>query len=90
MDGEANVIPGVQVVHLEKSGPDVVADLIGTGEPVVMAEIVFRTDDVLERQRLVRTIERWEDEATPLTIVEGEDGVVSIFDEDGTFRSGSG
>ncbi len=55
-----------------------------------MVEIVFRTDDSAEHQRLVRTFEKWEDEATPLTLVQGEDGVITLVDEDGTFRAVSG
>jgi hypothetical protein len=90
MDGEANVIGGVQVVHVEKDGPEVVADLISSGEPVLMAEVVFHSDDDTQHQRLVQTFERWEVEATPLTLVEGEDGVVTLVDEEGTFQSALG
>ncbi len=57
---------------------------------MIMVEIVFRTDDSAEHQRLVRTFEKWEDEATPLTLVQGEDGVITLVDEDGTFRAVSG
>jgi hypothetical protein len=90
MEGEANVIAGVQVIHLETAGPELVADLIGSGEPVVMAEVVFRSEDRAEHQRLLRTFAKWEGEATPLTLVEGEDGMVTLFDEEGTFESAFG
>ena len=81
MQDETNLIPGVQLVHVETDGPEITADVFGGEEPVVMAEVVFRTDDTTEHQRLVRTFERWESEATPLTMVHGEDGVVTLVDE---------
>ena len=90
MHDEANVIAGVQVVHVEHDGPELVADLIGSGEPVIMAEVVFRAEDDVQHQHLVGTFERWEGEATPLTLVEGEDGVVTLVDEDGTFQAAGG
>lgn len=90
MQGEANVIQGVQLLHVETDGPQVTADLIGGEDPVVMAEIVFRTDDSSEHQRLVQTFQKWEGQATPLTLVQGEDGVITLVDEDGTFESALG
>ncbi len=87
MEGEANVIEGVQLLHVNMDGSEVTADLIGGEDPVVMAEIMFRTDDSLEYQRLVRTFEAWEQQATPLTLIQGEDGVVTLVDEEGTFQS---
>ncbi len=90
MEGEAKVIQGVQLLHVEMDGPEVTADLIGGEDPVIMAEIVFRTDDSIEHQRLVRTFEKWEAQATPLTLVQGEDGVITLVDEDGAFESALG
>lgn len=90
MRGESNVIQGIQLLHVEMDGTEVTADFIGGRDPVLMAEIVFRTDDSLDQARLLRTFEKWEDEATPLTLVQGEDGVVTLIDEDGTFRSAMG
>ncbi len=87
MEGEANVIEGVQLLHVDVDGSEVTADLIGGEDPVVMVEIVFRTDDPQEYQRLVRTFEGWEHRATPLTLIQGEDGVVTLVDEEGTFQS---
>ncbi len=86
MQGETNLIPGVQLVHVETDGPDITADVFGGEEPVVMAEVVFRTDDATEHQRLVRTFEKSEDQATPLTLVQGEDGVVTLVDEEAAFQ----
>lgn len=90
MHGEANVIQGVQLLHIDNDGGEVTADLIGGESPVVMAQIVFRTEDSMEHQRLLRTFEKWEAQATPLTLVQGEDGVVTLVDEDGTFESALG
>jgi hypothetical protein len=81
---------GVQLLHVEKNGQEVSADLIGGEDPVVMAEIVFHADDTTEHQRLVQTFETWEEKATPLTLVTGEDGVITLVDEDGTFESALG
>ena len=86
MQGETNLIPGVQLVHVETDGSEITADVFGGEEPVVMAEVVFRTDDTYEHQRLVRTFERWESEATPLTMVQGEDGVVTLVDEEAVIQ----
>jgi hypothetical protein len=86
MQGETNLIPGVQLVHVETDGPEITADVFGGGEPVVMAEVVFRTDDTSEHQRLMRTFEQWESQATPLTLVEGEDGVVTLVDEEAVIQ----
>ncbi len=87
VDGEAHVIQGVQLLHVELNGAEVTADLIGGHDPVIMAEIVFRMDDSMEHERLVQTFETWEDQATPLTLVQGEDGVITLVDEDGIFQS---
>ena len=81
------MIPGVQVVHIEQDGEVIVADVIGCGEPVIMAEIVFRADDDAEHRHLVSIFQWWEGAATPLTMVEGEDGVVTLVDEAETFRA---
>ncbi|HEX2043943.1 MAG TPA: hypothetical protein VHF24_15035 [Acidimicrobiales bacterium] len=81
------MIQGVQLLHVEMNGAEVTADLIGGRDPVIMAEIVFHMDDSMEHQRLVRTFEKWEDQATPLTLVQGEDGVITLVDEDGTLES---
>ena len=89
MQGEVTVVPGVRLVHVEPRGREITADVFG-GEPVVMAEIVFRIDDPAELQRLVRTFEAWEGESKPLTLVQGRDGVVTLVDEIGAFRSGLG
>ena len=86
MQGETNLIPGVQLVHVETDGSEITADVFGGEEPVVMAEVVFRTDDTSEHQRLVRTFERWKSEATPLTMVQGEDGVVTLVDEEAVIQ----
>ncbi len=83
MQGESNLIPGIQLVHVEMDGAELTADIFGGEEPVVMAEIVFRADDSTEYARLARTFEKWEEEATPLTLVQGEDGVVTLVDEGG-------
>ena len=90
MHDKAEVIQGVQLLHVEKNGQEVSADLIGGEDPVVMAEIVFHADDTTEHQRLVQTFETWEAKATPLTLVTGEDGVITLVDEDGTFESALG
>jgi hypothetical protein len=89
MQGDANVIQGVQLLHVETDGDEVTADLIGGKDPVIMAEIVFRMDDSLEHERLARTFAKWESQATPLTLVQGEDGVITLVDEDGIFESAS-
>ncbi|MDQ4068078.1 MAG: hypothetical protein M3203_01155 [Actinomycetota bacterium] len=80
------MIPGVQLVRVETDGPEITADVFGGEEPVVMAEVVFRTDDSNEHQRLVRTFAKWEDQGTPLTLVHGEDGVVTLLDEDSVLQ----
>ncbi len=90
MHPETNVIPGVQLVHVEADGPQVTADVFGGEEPVIMAEVVFRVDDPSEHRRLVRTFETWEGQARCLTLVQGEDGVVTLVDEDGGFESAPG
>ena len=59
MPGEETVIEGVQLMHVETDGAEVTADLFGGEDPVIMAEIVFRTDDAMEQQRLVRTFGKW-------------------------------
>ncbi len=87
MRGDATVIPGVQLVHVEMDGQEVTADVFGGNEPVVMAEVVFRVDDPVDHERLVETFERWEDQARPLTLVQGEDGVITLVDEGGAFGS---
>ena len=84
MKGKATVIPGVQLLHIERDGPEVCADLFGGDDLVIMAEIVFRADDSAEHRRLVQTFETWEANATPLTLVQGEDGVVTLLADDGT------
>ena len=87
MEGHAHVIADVQVVHIEQDGRVLVADLVGSGEPVIMAEVEFRSGDDAEHRQLVETFQRWEGAATPLTLVEGEDGVVTLVDEDDLFRA---
>ncbi len=90
VDGEAHVIQGVQLLHVELNGAEVTADLIGGHDPVIMAEIVFRTDDVMEQQRLVQTFGSWEARSTPLALVHSQDGFVTLSDEDGVFASALG
>jgi hypothetical protein len=87
MDGRANVIADVQVVHIEQEGRELVADLIGSSEPVVMAEVMVRSADDREHREVVAMFERWEGAATPLTLVEGEDGVVTLVDAEAPFRA---
>lgn len=84
------MIQGVQLLHVEIDGPDVTADVFGGDEPGVMAEIVFRIDDPIEHQHLVRTFEAWERQARRLTLVEGKDGVITLVDEDGALYSALG
>ena len=40
-----------------------------------------------EHRHLVETFQRWEGAATPLTLVEGEDGVVTLVDAEAPFRA---
>ncbi len=87
MQGDAEVIPGVQLVHVDRDGQEVTADVFGGSDPVVMAEVVFRVEDPVAHERLVHTFEKWEDQARPLTLVHGEQGVIALVDEDGATRS---
>ncbi len=90
MQGEAKVIPGVQLVRIDMDGPEITADVFGGNEPVVMAEVVFSVEDPVDHERLAHTFKKWEDQAKPLTLVEGEDGVVTLVDEDDAFGGALG
>lgn len=90
MKDAVNVVPGVQLVHVSTDGREVTADVFGGDERVVVAEVVFCIEDPVEHQRVVSTFWTWEDQARPLTLVQGEDGVVSLVDEDGVFESALG
>lgn len=90
MHGEANVVQGVRLVHIDVDGSEVTADVFGGDDPVVMAEVVFRIDDATEQELLVQTFQAWERRSTALTLVHGEDGVVSLVDEDGAFQAALG
>ncbi len=81
------MVPGVQVLRVEQDGPAVTADIFGGDNPLVMGEVEFRIDDPIEHQRVYRTFKEWEGKANLLTLVEGEDGVVTLLDEAGTFAS---
>ncbi len=82
MPGEADLIRGVQLVHVDTDGPEITADVYGGEEPVAMAEVDFRTLDSNEYRHLLRTFEKWEPEAAPLTLVQGADGVATLVDEE--------
>ena len=84
MQEAARVVPGVHLVHVAVDGPEVTADVFGS-EPVVMAEVAFTVEDVNERRRLVRTLDLWNRLSRRLTLIQGEDGVVSLVDEEGVF-----
>lgn len=90
MKGGTNVIPGIQLVHVESQGVEVTADVFGGDDPVIMAEVVFRVDDPVEHQHVVRTFREWEGQGRVLTLVRGTDGVVTLLDEDAAFDSALG
>ncbi len=92
MDGDglergARVIPGVQLLRVEQDGPVVRADVFGGNEPAVVGEVEFRIDDPTEYRRVVQTFRAWEGNANMLTLVQGEDGVVTLVDEGEAFNS---
>lgn len=87
MEQGSRVIPGVQVLRVEQDGPIVTADVFGGENPAVMGEVEFRIDDPAEHERIFRTFKEWEDNANVLTLVEGEDGVITLLDEGSAFTS---
>lgn len=87
MEQGSRVIPGVQVLRVEQDGPVLTADVFGGEEAVVVGEVEFRIDDPAEHERVFRTFKEWEDKSSVLTLVEGEDGVVTLLDEATAFGS---
>lgn len=87
MEQGSRVIAGVQVLRVEQDGPVLTADVFGGEEAVVLGEVEFRIDDPAEQERVFRTFKQWEDNANVLTLVEGEDGVITLLDEATTFSS---
>ncbi|HET9442050.1 MAG TPA: hypothetical protein VFO65_01935 [Acidimicrobiales bacterium] len=75
------MVAPVQVVHVEADGTTVSADVFGGEDGVIMGEVVFRIEDPVERARVLRTFREWEGSACPVTLIEGEDGVVTLVDE---------
>ncbi len=80
------VVPDVQLVRVETEGPVVTADVFGGDDPVVVGEVVFHVDDPAEHQRVVRTFQEWESEQRLVTLVQGDDGVVTVVDERDAFK----
>ncbi len=80
------VVPDVQLVRVEAEGPMVTADVFGGDDPVVVGEVVFHVADPAEQERVVRTFQEWESEQRLVTLVQGDDGVVTVVDERDAFR----
>lgn len=87
MESGARVIAGVQLLRVEQDGPVVRADVFGGNEAAVVGEVEFRIDDPTEYRRVVQTFRAWEGNANMLTLVEGEDGIVTLVDEGDAFNS---
>ncbi len=87
MQPGSRVIPAVQVLRVEQDGPVLRADVFGGEDPAVMGEVEFRIDDPTEHERVFRTFKEWEENANVLTLVEGEDGVITLLDEASAFTS---
>lgn len=88
MERGPHVVPAVQVVRVEADGPMVSADVFGGEDGVIMGEVVFRIEDPAEHERVLRTFREWEGSASPVTLIEGEDGVVTLVDEARAFGPG--
>lgn len=87
MERGTRVFSGVQLLRVEEDGPVVRADVFGGEEPLVMGEVEFRIDDPTEYRRVFHTFKTWEGNSSLLTLVEGEDGVVTLVNEADAFNS---
>lgn len=90
MATRAEVVPDVQLVHVETEGDVVTADVFGGTDLLIVGEVSFHIHDPEARRRVEAQFRRWANDGNLLTFVHGEDGQVTFVDEAGSFDSAMG